>query len=217
MEGSRWSYVLNPHLLLPWTPAIGQFHFNKTVFLLTQTLIHEPNTYDFLHWVGNIVSILFQLLILMDMPVCHTEVIGTGSLCTYAWSRLKSRHNGDSRSHLQSRGRLSPNTEISRYQVIFFCSLNYSCISKPAFVFLSSAHSPGRLIRIPGSCGGREDGNYRISHPQDSFNGDTPLVQCLQSVYENCSPSFWEEMLMWTPKTRWGCDYSNAFPLGPVE
>lgn len=30
-------------------------------------------------------------------------------------------------------------------------------------------------------------------------------------------PSFWEEMLMWTSKTRWGCDYSNAFPLGPVE
>lgn len=30
-------------------------------------------------------------------------------------------------------------------------------------------------------------------------------------------PFFWGEMLMWISKTRWGCDHSNAFPLGPVE
>ena len=30
-------------------------------------------------------------------------------------------------------------------------------------------------------------------------------------------PSFWEGMLMWISKTRWGRDHGNAFPLGLVE
>lgn len=128
-------------------------------------------TYDFLSELVILYSSFHSLV--LDEHACVPSNLGNHEVLV-----LKTRHNGDPRSHLQSRGLLFQNTEFQGIRWFFFscCSLiipvfqNLLLFSSPQPICQAAYQNDlGQVWRWV-----KEDGNY--INVQDGFNGDTPLI-----------------------------------------